>query len=44
MKVAMSLLTDINPGPPRAPLESLSTQIVSSMIKDLHKLGFPTKM
>ncbi|KAG9432537.1 N-acetylneuraminate lyase [Apis mellifera carnica] len=44
MKVAMSLLTDINPGPPRAPLESLSTQIVSSMIKDLHKLGLPTKM
>ncbi|PBC30397.1 N-acetylneuraminate lyase [Apis cerana cerana] len=44
MKVAMNLLTDINPGPPRAPLESLSTQIVSSMIKDLHKLGFPIKM
>lgn len=44
MKVAMSLLTDINPGPPRAPLESLSTETVSSMIKDLHKLGFSIKI
>lgn len=39
MKVAMTLLTHINTGIPRAPLKSISSETVSIMIKDLTNLG-----
>lgn len=44
MKAAMTLLTSINPGPPRAPLKALSVQTVASMAKDLQNLGFNVKL
>ncbi|XP_068972608.1 N-acetylneuraminate lyase-like isoform X2 [Bombus flavifrons] len=44
MKTAMTLLTNINPGPPRAPLKPLSVQTVASMAKDLQNLGFNVKL
>ncbi|CAD1471440.1 unnamed protein product, partial [Heterotrigona itama] len=40
MKAAMSLLTNINPGPPRAPQQPLSAEAVALMAKDLKNLGF----
>ncbi|XP_017752665.1 PREDICTED: N-acetylneuraminate lyase-like [Eufriesea mexicana] len=44
MKVAMSLLTNMNLGPPRAPLCPLPTQAVTSMAKELQGLGFDIRM
>lgn len=43
MKAAMSLLTNINPGPPRAPLKPITTQSMASMAKDLQNLGLQVK-
>ncbi|KAF3426694.1 hypothetical protein E2986_10684 [Frieseomelitta varia] len=40
MKAAMSLLTNINPGPPRVPQQPLSAETVASMAKDLQNLGY----
>lgn len=40
MKIAMSLLTDINVGPPRAPLTSVSPDILATIITDLTNLGY----
>ncbi|XP_076763054.1 N-acetylneuraminate lyase-like [Xylocopa sonorina] len=44
MKVAMALLTNINPGPPRAPSKPLTAQVTASMAKDLQYLGLQVKM
>ena len=44
MKAAMSLLTNINPGPPRAPQQPLSAEAVASMAKDLKNLGFSVNL
>ncbi|XP_029039289.2 N-acetylneuraminate lyase-like [Osmia bicornis bicornis] len=44
MKVAMPLLTNIKPGPTRAPLKTLPPQITSAIAKDLHTLGFQVKL
>lgn len=41
-KIAMPLLTNINPGPTRAPLRVLSPQVSQIMKKDLQNLGFQT--
>ncbi|CAK9829886.1 N-acetylneuraminate lyase [Anthophora retusa] len=43
MKVAMSLLTSINPGPPRAPLNALSIRTTALMAMELQDLGFEVK-
>lgn len=40
MKAAMSLMTNVNPGPPRAPHQPLSAEAVASMAKNLQNLGF----
>ncbi|KZC14657.1 N-acetylneuraminate lyase [Dufourea novaeangliae] len=39
MKTAMSLLTNIDPGPTRAPLTILPSEITAAMAKDLQNLG-----
>ncbi|KOC71349.1 N-acetylneuraminate lyase [Habropoda laboriosa] len=39
MKVAMTLLTNINPGPPRTPLKPLSAQTTVSMATELQYLA-----
>ncbi|XP_071628586.1 LOW QUALITY PROTEIN: N-acetylneuraminate lyase-like [Temnothorax longispinosus] len=44
MKVAMALLTDIDVGPPRAPLKSISSEAVAIMTKDLTNLGYQPKI
>ncbi|KAK1135260.1 hypothetical protein K0M31_008031 [Melipona bicolor] len=44
MKAAMSLLTNINPGPPRMPQQPLSAEGVASMAKDLQNLGFSVNL
>ncbi|XP_025987091.2 N-acetylneuraminate lyase isoform X2 [Solenopsis invicta] len=44
MKVAMTLLTDIDTGLPRAPLKPISTEAVTIMIKDLTNLGYQPKV
>ena len=44
MKAAMSLLTNINPGPPRVPQQPLSAEAVASMAKDLQSLGFSVNL
>jgi len=43
MKVAMALLTDIDTGPPRAPLKPISSEAVAIMKKDLTNLGYQLK-
>lgn len=40
MKAAMTLLTDINVGPPRAPLKPISSEASAIMTKDLTNLGY----
>lgn len=40
IKVAMSLLTDINVGPSRAPLASISPDNLTTMVTDLTNLGY----
>ncbi|XP_012526902.1 N-acetylneuraminate lyase isoform X2 [Monomorium pharaonis] len=40
MKMAMTLLTDIDTGLPRAPLKSISSEAVVIMTKDLTNLGY----
>lgn len=44
MKVAMVLLTDIDAGPPRAPLKSISSEIVTIITKDLTNYGYQPKI
>ncbi|XP_034174310.1 N-acetylneuraminate lyase-like [Osmia lignaria lignaria] len=44
MKVAMPLLTNIKPGPTRAPLKTLPPQVTSAIAKDLQTLGFQVKL
>lgn len=44
MKAAMSLLTNINPGPPRVPQQPLSAEAMASMTKDLQNLGFSVNL
>ncbi|XP_072761333.1 N-acetylneuraminate lyase isoform X2 [Anoplolepis gracilipes] len=44
MKTAMSLLTDINIGLPRAPLTSLSSDALAIMITDLTNLGYEPRL
>ncbi|XP_029162764.1 N-acetylneuraminate lyase-like [Nylanderia fulva] len=44
MKTAMSLLTEINVGVPRAPLKSISHEALTTMITDLINLGFDAKL
>ncbi|XP_076173714.1 N-acetylneuraminate lyase isoform X2 [Ptiloglossa arizonensis] len=44
MKIAMPLLTNINTGPVRPPLKTLSSEITAAMAKDLQTLGFETKI
>lgn len=39
MKVAMSLLTNVNAGPVRAPLKDLSPEITATMASGLRSLG-----
>lgn len=40
MKTAMILLTDINVGPPREPLQHLPANILENIKRDLTKLGY----
>jgi len=40
MKIAMALLTDINVGLSRASPNSISSETVATMIKDLTNLGY----
>ncbi|XP_012225267.1 N-acetylneuraminate lyase-like [Linepithema humile] len=44
MKVAMTLLTDIDVGLPRAPLKSISSEALEVMIKDLNNLGYQAEI
>ncbi|CAL7943933.1 unnamed protein product [Xylocopa violacea] len=44
MKAAMTLLTNINPGTPRASSKPLSAQATASMASDLRNLGLQVKM
>lgn len=44
MKTAMSLLTEINVGLPRAPLKSISSDALTTMITDLTNLGYQAKL
>ncbi|XP_050458104.1 N-acetylneuraminate lyase-like [Cataglyphis hispanica] len=44
MKTAMNLLTEIKVGPPRAPLTSISSDAVATMITDLTNLGYKPKI
>ncbi|XP_053978479.1 N-acetylneuraminate lyase-like isoform X1 [Hylaeus volcanicus] len=44
MKVAMTLLTNINVGPTRAPLKILSREVTATMAKELQTLGFQVTM
>lgn len=43
-KTAMALLTDIDAGLSRAPPNSISSEIVTTMIKDLTNLGYQPKI
>lgn len=40
----MPLLTNVNPGPTRAPLKTLPPQVTSAIAKDLQTLGFQVKL
>jgi len=44
MKMAMTLLTDINVGLPRAPLKTIFSEALEIMIKDLKNLGYQPKI
>ncbi|XP_012225268.1 N-acetylneuraminate lyase-like [Linepithema humile] len=44
MKIAMTLLTDINVGLPRAPLKYYSSEALEIMIKDLKNLGYQAEI
>lgn len=43
MKTAMALLTPINPGPVRPPIQALTQDEINSMKKELQILGYSVK-
>lgn len=40
MKAAMTLVADINVGPPRIPLNSISSKDTATLKKDLTNMGY----